>query len=222
MYSKPITAATLGSSPAIINLNNTLQSAIEGSSGTSTDSNTCPHLRANNVTDILYLYPVLCLIGRGRFSVSTFLVDVELSKLDERLVQILAWQRLQQLLPHTKTTTSPTNNVLPGQQKNNSNPTTTQQQQQQQQPQLDKKPLTSVAPTQPAYTSKLSSSPRALIGSLNTTASIDIISTARKTNVCVFSSAQDIRARALLCPLTGKGTPVSMHCRSLNIGTGET
>ena len=103
--------------------------------------------------------------------------------------------------------------------KNNSNPTTTQQQQQ---PQPDKKPLTSVVPTHPAYTSKLPSLTRALTGSLNTTASIDIISTATKTNVCVFASAQDIRARALLCPLTGKGTPVSMHCRSLNIGTGET
>ena len=162
---------------------------------------------------------LLSLIVRERFSANCFLVDVELSKLDERLVQILAWQRLQQLLPHTKTTTSPANNVLPGQQKNNSNPTTTQQQQQ---PQPDKKPLASVVPTHPAYTSKLPSSTRALTGSLNTTASIDIMSTATKTNVCVFASAQDIRARALLCPLTGKGTPVSMHCRSLNIGTGET
>ena len=40
VYSKPITPATLGSSPAIINLNNTLQSAIEGSSGTSIHLNT--------------------------------------------------------------------------------------------------------------------------------------------------------------------------------------
>ena len=169
------------------------------------------------MTETLYLYHVLYLIVRGRFSANCFLADVELSKLDERLVQILAWQRLQQLLPHTKTTTSPANNVLPEQRKSNSNPTTTQQQQ----PQPDKKPLTSVAPTHPAYTSKLPASSRALIGSLNTTTSIHVMSTAAMKNVCVFSSAQDIRARALLCPLTGKGTPVSMHCRSLNIGTGE-
>ncbi|XP_072024779.1 LOW QUALITY PROTEIN: PHD finger protein 12-like [Amphiura filiformis] len=52
-----ISPASLSSSPAIINLNSSLQACIEGTN------------------------------------------EVELTKLDDRLVQILAWQRLQQLLP---------------------------------------------------------------------------------------------------------------------------
>ena len=73
-------------------------------------------------------------------------LDVELGKLDERLVQILAWQRLQQLLPQNKTATSSTNSVLSGQQKTNTTIAISIQQ-------PDKKPVTSVTPTQPLYTS---------------------------------------------------------------------
>ncbi|XP_014670944.1 PREDICTED: PHD finger protein 12-like isoform X2 [Priapulus caudatus] len=72
--------------------------------------------------------------------------DVELGRLDERLVQILAWQRLQQLLPQKS------------------------------------------APKNGATTASLESS--------------------------------KVQARAMVCPLTGKGQPHSMVYRSLSIGTG--
>lgn len=38
----------------------------------------------------------------------SFLDDVEFSKIDEQLTQILAWQRLQQLLPTKSTSTNAT------------------------------------------------------------------------------------------------------------------
>ncbi len=38
---------------------------------------------------------------------------------------------------------------------------------------------------------------------------------------CFLGGASEVRARALLCPLTGKGQPVPMPYRTLNIGTGE-
>ncbi|KAK3085048.1 hypothetical protein FSP39_023477, partial [Pinctada imbricata] len=78
--------------------------------------------------------------------------DKELSKLDERLVQILAWQRLQQLLPTKE-----------------------------------------AAPT----------SPSTKAGEITTT-----------------KDACEVRARAVLCPLTSKGQPIPMSYRTLNIGTG--
>ncbi|XP_033123294.1 PHD finger protein 12-like isoform X2 [Anneissia japonica] len=64
-----ITPASLSSSPAIINLNSSLQSCIDGTT------------------------------------------EVELSKLDDKLIQILAFQRLQQLLPSKDTSKKQTNNV---------------------------------------------------------------------------------------------------------------
>lgn len=111
-HSKSVVANTLSSSPAIVNLNTTLQHCIE---------------------------------GQG---------EVELSKLDQKLVQILAWQRLQQLLPQQQTSTATT----------------------------EKKSI--------------------LNGLLSQ------------------SGSAEIQARALLCPLTGKGEPVSMPYRALSIGTG--
>ncbi|XP_013380384.1 PHD finger protein 12 isoform X2 [Lingula anatina] len=75
--------------------------------------------------------------------------ELELSKLDERLVQILAWQRLQQLLPP-----------------------------------------------------KTSGRKGMLNGLLSQTGSTDV------------------QARALLCPLTGKGQPAPMPYRTLTVGTG--
>lgn len=78
--------------------------------------------------------------------------DLELSKLDEKLIQILAWQRLQQLMP-SKTATE-------GQKK--------------------------------ATLNGLLTSP----------------------------GLQDIQARAVLCPLSGKGEAVPMPYRTLSIGTG--
>ncbi|XP_064650463.1 PHD finger protein 12-like [Lineus longissimus] len=106
-------AGALSTSPAIINLNNSLQTYIDGTSG-----------------------------------------DVELSKLDERLIQILAWQRLQQLLPQKNTTTSSSGKK----------------------------------------------------GTLN-----GLLSPAVST---------EVQARALLCPLTGKGNTVPMPYRTLTVGTG--
>lgn len=101
-------ASSISSSPAILNLNNSLQAYIDG-------------------------------VG-----------DVELSKLDERLVRILAWQRLQQLLP-------PKNCTTPGK---------------------------------------------------------------RGVNGVVVPGASDVRARAVVCPLVGKGSLVPMAYRTLTIGTG--
>lgn len=86
-----------------------------------------------------------CLEGSG---------DMELSKLDEKLIQILAWQRLQQLLP-SKANSPQTPN---------------------------KKGV--------------------LNGLLNQ------------------AGSTEVKARAVLCPLTSKGQPISMCYRTLNIGTG--
>ena len=88
--------------------------------------------------------------------------DVDLCKLDERLVQLLAWQRLQQLLPNHKLPMPTTPNPAPNKKVNNTS-------------------------------SGLFPQP------------------------CVG----EVRARALLCPLTGKGQPVPMPYRTLNIGTGQ-
>lgn len=79
---------------------------------------------------------------------------MELSKLDEKLIQILAWQRLQQLLP-SKANSPQTPN---------------------------KKGV--------------------LNGLLNQ------------------AGSTEVKARAVLCPLTSKGQPISMCYRTLNIGTG--
>lgn len=101
--------STLSSSPAILNLNSTLQACIEG-------------------------------IG-----------EVELSKLDERLIRILAWQRLQELL-------SPKNSVVQG--------------------------------------------------------------TKKGLNGVVSSNTTEVRARAVMCSLTGKGPTVPMPYRTLTVGKG--
>ncbi|XP_067123731.1 PHD finger protein 12 [Centruroides vittatus] len=101
--------SALSTSPAILNLNSTLQACIEG-------------------------------VG-----------EVELSKLDERLIRILAWQRLQELL-------LPKNSVVQG----------------------SKKGL----------------------------------------NGIVSSNATEVRARAVMCSLTGKGPTVPMPYRTLTVGKG--
>ncbi|XP_077995595.1 PHD finger protein 12-like [Glandiceps talaboti] len=119
--SSKLNTANLSTSPAIINLNNSLQASIDGVS------------------------------------------DVELSKLDERLIQILAYQRLQQLLPQK--------------------------------------------PTTPVKKSSSSSS-----------------SSSSSISNAVSPSTQlqnQLRARAVLCPLTGKGGAVPMCYRTLHIGTGS-
>ncbi|XP_022096295.1 PHD finger protein 12-like isoform X2 [Acanthaster planci] len=123
-----MTAASLSSSPAIINLNSTLQSCVEGNG------------------------------------------DVELSKLDERLVQILAWQRLQQLLPQKPP------------------------------------PSTSAIKKYLVHSSTASTSTNTA-GPTPSTASF----------------THQIKARALFCPLTGRGqsSPVPMCYRTLHIGTGS-
>ncbi|XP_045172555.2 PHD finger protein 12-like [Mercenaria mercenaria] len=80
--------------------------------------------------------------------------DLELSKLDEKLIQILAWQRLQQLMP-SKTG---------------------------------------------------SESQRKNSGSLN--------------GLLTTPGLQDVQARAVLCPLSGRGEAIPMPYRTLSIGTG--
>lgn len=35
-----------------------------------------------------------------------------------------------------------------------------------------------------------------------------------------YTGSTEVKARAVLCPLTSKGQPISMCYRSLNIGTG--
>ncbi|XP_064613233.1 LOW QUALITY PROTEIN: PHD finger protein 12-like [Liolophura sinensis] len=84
--------------------------------------------------------------------------ETELSKLDDRLVQILAWQRLQQLLPSKAISNLPPIPLMP------------------------KKGL--------------------LNGLLS------------------HQGSAEVQARALVCPLTGKGQPVCMPYRTLSIGTG--
>ncbi|KAK3587148.1 hypothetical protein CHS0354_006790 [Potamilus streckersoni] len=80
--------------------------------------------------------------------------DTELSKLDEKLIHILAWQRLQQLMPKTAgDTTAPRKGMLNG------------------------------LLTSPGLTS-------------------------------------EVQARAVLCPLSGKGQAVPMPYRTLSLGTG--
>ncbi|KAL4223515.1 PHD finger protein 12 [Mactra antiquata] len=80
--------------------------------------------------------------------------DLELSKLDEKLIQILAWQRLRQLMP----------------------------------------------------TKYNGESHRKNSGSIN--------------GLLTAPGLQDLQARALLCPLSGKGETVPMPYRTLSIGTG--
>ncbi|XP_067649895.1 PHD finger protein 12-like [Haliotis asinina] len=80
--------------------------------------------------------------------------DCELNKIDEKLIQILAWQRLQQLMSSSNKSQSPPN----------------------------KKSLLNGLLSQPG--------------------------------------SSDVRARAVLCPLTGKGQAVPMPYRTLSIGTG--
>ncbi|XP_078681964.1 PHD finger protein 12-like isoform X1 [Branchiostoma floridae x Branchiostoma belcheri] len=83
--------------------------------------------------------------------------EVELSKLDQQLINILAFQRLQQLLPPKTSTSQPSNK-------------------------------------------------KTLFNGLN--------------GPLLSGSSQQLQARAVMCPLTGKGQPVQMCYRTLHIGTG--
>lgn len=74
IYSTDKANIAVPSSQAVTYLNNTLQSYIDGNAGE---------------------YVVLTLKSEDRCDFS----DIELSKLDEKLLRILAWQRLQQLVP---------------------------------------------------------------------------------------------------------------------------
>lgn len=85
--------------------------------------------------------------------------DLDLSKMDEKLLQLLAWQRLQQLLPPA----SPAGGGA-------------------------------ASPTTPGRKGLL--------------------------NGLLTPGSSEVRARAVLCPLTGKGQAVSMPYRTLNVGTG--
>lgn len=85
--------------------------------------------------------------------------DLDLSKMDEKLLQLLAWQRLQQLLPPASSTNGD-----------------------------------STSPTVPGRKGLL--------------------------NGLLTPGSSEVRARAVLCPLTGKGQAISMPYRTLSIGTG--
>jgi len=101
--------------------------------------------------------------------------DFELSKFDEKLTQLLAWQRLQQLLP-TKSANNPLAHTS-----------------------------ASVSSSIPPLSSSASSS-AGKKGLLNTYLS--------------QQSSAEVRARAVLCPLSGKGQAIPMPYRSLSLGTG--
>ncbi|XP_052238468.1 PHD finger protein 12-like isoform X2 [Dreissena polymorpha] len=81
--------------------------------------------------------------------------DLELSKLDDKLIQILAWQRLQQLMPGKTSSTE---------------------------------------------------SERRRSGSIN--------------GLLTTPGLQEVQARAVLCPLSGRGEAIPMPYRTLAIGTG--
>jgi len=110
------------------------------------------------------------------------LTDSELSKLDERLIHLLAYQRLQQLLHNTAPSTSVDPQPSPS-------PSTTTNP-------LSPTACTSSQTTQPGVTN---SSP----------------SPAMRREV------HTVRARAILCPLTCRGSPCSMPYRTLTVGTGQ-
>ncbi|XP_061166632.1 PHD finger protein 12-like [Saccostrea echinata] len=142
---------TVGSTAKVI----TVSTPTTGKSGASSNSNitisggkpssTTGSQNSSNAIVSLNNSLQQCLEGTG---------DIELSKLDEKLIQILAWQRLQQLLP-SKSSSPQTPN---------------------------KKGV--------------------LNGLLNQ------------------AGSTEVKARAVLCPLTSKGQPISMCYRTLNIGTG--
>ncbi|GFO43226.1 PHD finger protein 12 [Plakobranchus ocellatus] len=100
-------------------------------------------------------------------------VDGEFSKIDEQLTQILAWQRLQQLMPSSK----------------------------------------SIAP----HSSNVSSVSAAVLNSSS-------LASGKKGLLNVYLSQQsssEVRSRAVLCPLSGKGQAIPMPYRSLSLGTGS-
>ncbi|PSN43758.1 hypothetical protein C0J52_06410 [Blattella germanica] len=103
--------------------------------------------------------------------------DAELSKLDEKLVYLLAYQRLQQLLPNNSASSSSSTS------------------------QSSSTPTTSFSPglSSPTHSTSSQSNPSC---SSNT------------------STPHAVQARAILCPLAGRGSPCSMPYRTLTVGTG--
>ncbi|XP_030831532.1 PHD finger protein 12 isoform X1 [Strongylocentrotus purpuratus] len=181
LNSGKITPATLGSSPAIINLNSSLQSCIDGTG------------------------------------------EVELSKLDERLVQILAWQRLQQLLPQknqtlqttivNKKTTTNTNTVSSSLSSSSS--------------------MSSSYSSSPSTNATVINQGTSSLHSFNTGGTTTVGSVPLHTStlpspgtdhgVPSTGLSHTVRARAMVCPVNGRGpgTPVPMCFRALHIGSGK-
>ncbi|PNF41953.1 hypothetical protein B7P43_G14637 [Cryptotermes secundus] len=108
--------------------------------------------------------------------------DNELSKLDERLIHLLAYQRLQQLLPNTA---SPS--TSPDPQPASSPPISSVP--------LSPTPCTSSQTTQPNVTNPVPA-------------------------IAMHHQPHIVQARAILCPLTCRGSPCSMPYRTLTVGTG--
>ena len=114
------------------------------------------------------------------------LTDSELSKLDERLIHLLAYQRLQQLLHNTAPSTS-----------------------------LDPQPSPSPSPSPSTTSNPLS--PTACTSSQTTQPGV----THSSPSPAVHREVHTVRARAILCPLTCRGSPCSMPYRTLTVGTGQ-
>jgi len=110
------------------------------------------------------------------------LTDSELSKLDERLIHLLAYQRLQQLVHNTTPSTS-----------------------------LDPQPSPSPSTTSNPL------SPTACTSSQTTQPSV----TNSSPSPAAHREVHTVRARAILCPLTCRGSPCSMPYRTLTVGTGQ-
>jgi hypothetical protein len=115
---------------------------------------------------------------------SLSLADSELSKLDERLIHLLAYQRLQQLFHNTAPSTS-----------------------------LDPQPSPSPSPS----TASIPLSPTACTSSQTTQPGV----TNSAPSPAMHRESHTVQARAILCPLTCRGSPCSMPYRTLTVGTGQ-
>ncbi|ESP00983.1 hypothetical protein LOTGIDRAFT_238397 [Lottia gigantea] len=147
-----VSASSLGNKGGITGRSNTMKTSNKG--GITGSSNT---MKTSNINNNITSQPAIINLNNNLQQCIDSNTEFELSKIDEKLVQILAWQRLQHLL-------SP-------------------------------KRLSSPSPTSSSNCK----------GVLNT---------------ILTSSGNEVRARAVLCPLTGKGQAVPMSFRSLSIGTG--
>lgn len=115
---------------------------------------------------------------------SLSLTDSELIKLDEKLIHLLAYQRLQQLLHNTASS-----------------------------PSLDPQPSPSPSPS----STSIPLSPTACTSSQTIQPGV----TNSAPSPAMHHESHTVQARAILCPLAGRGSPCSMPYRTLTVGTGQ-